>query len=291
MMCWRKCLISDQIRKSEYFSPNPSLPWFSKEVLDFKQTGTKSIAGQLLHSYSYQAVMINVSMYLQSLLDTAVSLGASTHRIALPKSTNLAGTLRYATDIVRFYVRATPISAFVNATGISARTLVPDESVFPIRGQTVLVKGEAKGITTVDAVLSNPGPETPNLTYILPRPYSGTTILGGMKTKGDWKGEVSAKTTKMILGNTKTLAPELLNEKGEFEVLSSQVGLRPGREGGARVEVEEVQVGIGAGKKMVVCHAYGHSGAGYQKSVGSAKKVVKLLGEYFQINEGGRARL
>lgn len=67
---------------------------------------------------------------------------------------------------------------------------------------------------------------------------------------------VCDKTTSDILRGCKALAPELVGENGEFEVLSSQVGLRPSRKGGPRVEVEILKAG------EVVVHSYGHSGAG-----------------------------
>lgn len=67
---------------------------------------------------------------------------------------------------------------------------------------------------------------------------------------------VCDETTVKILEGCKGLAPELLRENGEFEVLSSQVGLRPSRKGGPRVEVEVLEGG------EVVVHSYGHSGAG-----------------------------
>jgi len=67
---------------------------------------------------------------------------------------------------------------------------------------------------------------------------------------------VSDETTKSILQGCKVLAPELLSEDGEFEVLSVQCGLRPAREGGPRVEGEIVD-----GRWKVV-HSYGHAGAG-----------------------------
>jgi D-amino-acid oxidase len=40
------------------------------------------------------------------------------------------------------------------------------------------------------------------------------------------------------------------------------------------VEIEELD-------GVVVCHAYGHAGAGYQNSVRWANKVVRLLGKTF----------
>ena len=62
--------------------------------------------------------------------------------------------------------------------------------------------------------------------------------------------------TNRILEGCKMLAPELLDEKGEFEVLSAQCGLRPGRQGGARVAKETVE------DRFKVVHSYGHAGAG-----------------------------
>lgn len=63
-------------------------------------------------------------------------------------------------------------------------------------------------------------------------------------------------TTKAILKGCKPLAPELLNENGEFEILSVQCGLRPSRNGGPRVESEVLD------GSFAVVHSYGHAGAG-----------------------------
>lgn len=69
--------------------------------------------------------------------------------------------------------------------------------------------------------------------------------------------DVDANTTRLILERAKILAPELLDPRtGKFDVVSEQVGFRPSRKGGPRVEVENV------GGRVVV-HSYGHSGAGY----------------------------
>lgn len=161
--------------------------------------------------------------------------------------------------------------------------MVPDENIYPVRGQTIIVKGLAKGITTIDAAPpSSLGQDAPGIIYILPRPHSNTTVIGGTKQKHSWNGIPNSQTTKEILEAAREWTPELLNEKREFEVLSEQVGLRPGRKGGVRVEMEVYEKG-----KVVVCHAYGHGGGGFQKSIGSAKKVVKLLGEYFGNNVQG----
>lgn len=67
---------------------------------------------------------------------------------------------------------------------------------------------------------------------------------------------MSDDTTRSILNGCKVLAPELLNERGCFDVLSVQCGLRPSRKGGPRIEQEIVD------KNFAVVHSYGHAGAG-----------------------------
>ena len=63
----------------------------------------------------------------------------------------------------------------MNASGLGAKELVPDHTMFPVRGQTVLVKGEAKYANTMN-----------ENRYVIPRPGSGTTILGGTREVGNW---------------------------------------------------------------------------------------------------------
>jgi D-amino-acid oxidase len=228
-------------------------------------------------------------MYLHYLYETVRSLGAIDIRATLPRCSTFSETLQTAADVMKSHLyelghtEVPQISAFVNATGISALNLVPDPALYPIRGQTVTVAGEASQITTIDAFPSDPAPSSTPIMYILPRPHSNTTVLGGTKQIGDWNAKPDLQTTDDILRRAKEWAPELLNKEGEFEVLSVQVGLRPGRKGGARVEIESLD-------GLVVCHAYGHAGAGYQNSVGSANKVVQLLEKWFQETKIGESK-
>lgn len=261
------------LRKSRYFSASKTAPWYSTAVLDYKNTPQESLEPGIQHGHTYTSVMINAPMYLNYLLETARQLGVQEIRGELPSSSNLTESLRVAEKLVEMHYNGQqqdPISAFVNATGICALEFVPDPDIYPVRGQTITVAGEAKQITTIEAYSSPEGTGTP-IMYVLPRPHSNTTILGGTKEVGNWSADPDPKTTDDILRRTREWAPELLNEKGEFDILSVQVGLRPARKGGVRVEVERLG-------EYVVCHAYGHAGAGYQNSVGSANKVVRLLG-------------
>jgi hypothetical protein len=57
-----------------------------------------------------------------------------------------------------------------------------------------------------------------------------------------------------------------------------QVGLRPYRDDGVRLESEKTNDG------MTIIHCYGHSGSGVTLSWGCAKDVVQLVREYCPLN-------
>jgi D-amino-acid oxidase len=74
------------------------------------------------------------------------------------------------------------------------------------------------------------------------------------------------------------IAPQLVKEGQGIEgldIIRHGVGLRPLREGGPRVEKDEV-----AGVKIV--HNYGHGGFGYQASFGCAGTAVSLVKQVLQ---------
>jgi hypothetical protein len=100
-------------------------------------------------------------------------------------------------------------------------------------------------------------------------------ILGGTFLKDDWSTVPDLQVAERILKNAYTLCPELSGRKGweEIEVVKHNVGLRPCREGGARIELETRTVGLenplvprkarGGERKVAVVHAYGIGPAGY----------------------------
>ena len=225
---------------------------------------------------------INVPQYLAYLLSQAQSQGVEIVKARLDTSKGFLHALKEAEDLVFSSSHSQPqgsansssskpVACFINATGLGALTLCKDTSMFPIRGQTVLVKGEAH--STITRAGSN------YRAYCIPRPGSGTTILGGTKDEGVWDSKPDATATEVILKRNACQVPELLTgDDGGFEVLSVQCGLRPGRKGGPRVEGEVIV----EGGRVRVVHSYCHAGAGYQNSVGSARKVVRLVGESVQ---------
>ena len=75
---------------------------------------------------------------------------------------------------------------------------------------------------------------------------------------GSWDTSIHHETTLRILKNAYESMPELSKGQGweKIEIVSSNVGLRPARRGGARMELEEVKVKKGGPERKVgVVHA------------------------------------
>lgn len=166
------------------------------------------------------------------------------------------------------------VFAVINCGGLSARHFLPSleaEKLFPIKGQTVVVKGQAIDAYTY---VSIPGVSDDEMLYVIPR-SGDTTLLGGCKQVGNWDEKVDEGLNERIMSRVKgeRLAEELLTgEDGGFEVMRQQVGFRPGRKGGPRVEVEREKIG-----GVWVVHSYGHGSGGFQASIGCAERVVELV--------------
>lgn len=266
-----------QIDSYEYWDKSPDYDiWYAPHVEAFRQLSVdqkpivavneraESGAPRVTCGGYYRAMSINVPRYLLYVQEEARAQGVEVIKARLPTSNGFSAALQEAEILSRAAGRPKP-SCYINATGLGAKKLCGDEAMYPIRGQTVLVKGEAA--STITRVGDG------YRAYCIPRPGSGTTILGGTKEENVWDETPDPAITEQILKHNAWQIPELLTgPDGGFEVLSVQCGLRPARRVGPRMERENL------GDKKVV-HAYGHAGAGYQNSVGSARMVVGMVGE------------
>jgi D-amino-acid oxidase len=118
-------------------------------------------------------------------------------------------------------------------------------------------------------------------TYIIPRPGSEShVILGGTYIADNYSSLVDLPTSERILQECFKLCPGLAGP-GEgktwrdIEIVSHNVGLRPSRHGGARLELEKRTLGAGENadllpkaarcepRDVAVVHAYGIGGSGY----------------------------
>ena len=201
--------------------------WWRHVVCDFRVLPPAELPAGTVFGVGYSTFAINPTVYMQYMLSAAVALGAKTQRRKLGRLGELGG-------------------AVVNCSGFAAGVLVGDAAVTPTKGQTVLVAGEASRMVfreTADAWHD----------VVIVRPGAGT-ILGVSKSYGDMSAEEDEEVTRRILERGREMAPELL-AGGEFRVLRVNVGRRPARNGGVRIEVEKSTGGV-------VVHQYGHGGGG-----------------------------
>ncbi|KAK7059669.1 D-amino-acid oxidase [Favolaschia claudopus] len=229
----------------------------------------------------FTTFFIDVPRYLVWLMDRFLILGGKAFRATLPSLSVLLSKDNCPT-IAPFPPTSTnPTPSFnpvaiLNCTGIGALSLgdVLDTDVFPTRGEVLILRAPwiKHGLTHY----YNDG----HLSYVLPR-QSGDVILGGTFQVGDWHPTSRPETVKSIKERGIEAYPELLPEgKREFrniqdlEVVEECVGLRPTRKGGIRLEVTTLNA---HSRSVPVVHNYGHGGAGYQSSWGSAKMAVELL--------------
>lgn len=149
-----------------------------------------------------------------------------------------------------------------NCTGNGARDLADDDSCHPVRGQVVVVS--APGVKQCISYWS----ETES-TYIIPRPESqmNEVVLGGFYQHGN--GDLASYKHEVddILKRVAAICPEMQQHFGN--IMRVVTGLRPGRDGGPRVEREDH-----------VVHVYGAGGCGYLMGLGMAHKAVGLALEY-----------
>ena len=141
---------------------------------DFSYVPTDQLPRDIQSAARFTTICINVPRHLEYLLDSFIAAGGKLIKARLPTDKGLPGALTSAASLARTQVPHEVLS-FVNASGLGAKQLVLDDAMFAVRGQTVLVKGETKYAKTMN-----------DDRYVIPRPASGTTILGGTRDVGNW---------------------------------------------------------------------------------------------------------
>ncbi|KAG2220124.1 hypothetical protein INT45_006152 [Circinella minor] len=236
-------------------------PWWKSVVPGFQVIPKHELPPKTALGYRFTTVLINPERYLKWLQAQFVALGGKRIHIALSSITEAMDDEQNSVDIV------------INCTGMHSAWLggVKDKNIKPIRGQNVLVRANhirrTISMKTKDAY-----------TYIIPR-SDGTVILGTTKEEESTNTKPNKALAKDIMERAVKYCPDLTNGKGikRLDVVDHIVGIRPGREGGPRVENEFKT--SPSGKPILVTHNYGHDGSGYQSSWGSAKHTIQLVEE------------
>jgi len=155
-----------------------------------------------------------------------------------------------------------PRGVVVNCTGLSARALVPDPAVRPVRGQVVLLADPGLTEWCCDTESDQ------RLLYVLPR--GRAVVVGGTAEDGVWGVTPDPQVARRLLERARRVVPQL----ADVPVLGHRVGLRPARPQ-VRLDVEH-RGGEDPGHTVV--HCYGHGGSGLTLSWGCAADVVAAVG-------------
>ena len=238
-------------------------PWWSTYVRSYERICPADLPPNTAFGVRFDTFTIEVQTYLAYLLRRIKSLGGQVTRARLPADKGFVAAVEVASDVLGLLPR-TRFWAVINASGLQSRDLVKDTTLYPIRGQIVQVRGVA------NYCITRLGVEENQRIAVMPRPTAGITVIGVTVEPDVASTEIDQARVPELLNAAKPYCPELLDGDGEFDIASIGVGIRPGRRGGARIELEEID-------DLKVVHAYGVAGAGYQNSIGIARKVLKLL--------------
>jgi D-amino-acid oxidase len=149
---------------------------------------------------------------------------------------------------------ALPHDVVFNCTGLGARDLCADDAVRPVRGQIAVVGPHPE----MDWSIKHEG------FYVYPR--RDDTVLGGTTEADVWDEVTEVEAIDRIIEGNQCILPDLRRS----DIRRTYAGLRPFRDGGARIECESVP-------GMPIVHNYGHGGAGVTLSWGSAREAVALV--------------
>ncbi|KAK4941380.1 hypothetical protein LTR10_018649 [Elasticomyces elasticus] len=234
------------VTATEYFTDrkNDDSIWYKDFLPDYKLLPLASLPPGCKIGFSFQTCLANPDVFLPWLKKKLESLGVNFIR-------KVIGSLLEAKEL-------TGASIIVNASGLGAKSLANDEAVTGYRGQTMFVKSDYDEVRLIN------GHE---YTYVIPRMFSGGVILGGISQENNVDGAIDTSLRQDILRRVNRMTGNAFAHINlETDVVKDMVGVRPGRKGGIRVELEGD-----------IVHAYGFKGAGYVHSFGAAAKVKRLV--------------
>ncbi|ESX02813.1 hypothetical protein KL918_002415 [Ogataea parapolymorpha] len=200
------------------------------------------------HIYKFDTFTISPPQYLAYLANELLKLGVAIQR----------GVVRNFEDVAADYV--------INCTGIQYNNIdgCHDAALRPIRGHTLLIENTLP--YQVMFKENNPVEEGEFL-MLFPR-KEGCAVLGGIydahspafdtSVHADYVERLQAKATKHL--------PEL---QGEIRVLKHNIGFRPHRDGGVRIEFDP--------ENPKLIHNYGCSNLGFTESWACAQEVFDLI--------------
>ncbi|ODV60265.1 FAD-dependent oxidoreductase [Ascoidea rubescens DSM 1968] len=254
---------------------NYEFPWFVDFVEGFEMINDRSkLPDDCKFGFKFSGLTATTTIYLYYLLNKCVELGVTYKRYKLD----------HINDAFSLHHSGEKSDYVINCTGLLAGKLngVNDPLVYPVRGQTLLVTNTPKKQLTV----SNFEGYDDEMLYIIPRKEGGT-ILGGCFQKHSTVQEVDTALIQRISERAVKYCPELIDpsinhNKNYLDIVKVNVGFRPYRKGGPRIEIDK--------QNSKIIHNYGAGGSGYQSSYGMSGKTIELLEKSIKLN-GSKSKL
>ena len=216
-------------------------PWWHDCVPEYRRLTRDELPAGYCGGFAWTTAIIETPIYVPWLMSQYERLGGVIERRGLH---HLSEALAEA-DVV------------ISCTGLGARELARDPSVYPSRGQLVRIEQFGLDQFAIDEGRAD------GLAYVIPR--SRDVILGGTADDHVERLEPEPATADAIIRRCAVLVPEV----AKANVIGHLVGLRP-RRPAVRLELERRD-----GKAVI--HNYGHGGAGISLSWGCAQEVVELV--------------
>ncbi|KAF8970428.1 D-aspartate oxidase [Flammula alnicola] len=272
-----------RIPQTEYFSVSREKPEPLEKMPNFRNLKPEELIPGAISGVTFTTITIDVPIYLNYLLTRFCAQGG---RILRGSILHINQLLEGGTRLFAGGSKHDPLpEAVIVCIGLGARFLggIEDKKMYPIRGQTVLVRAPWVRFGRTETI-----DDSGACTYIIPR-RSSDVIVGGTRVANDWFPRPRPDITLDILTRGLALCPELAPPEIRAirkptlddilpHVIDEGCGLRPAREGGIRLEVEWVDgAKVNREGKVPIIHNYGHGGYGYQASWGCADKVLELL--------------
>lgn len=216
-------------------------------VPDFREVSQRQLQEMNLarykHGYAFTTVVSQSSKFLRWLMFKFREAGGK----VVEKTVHDLSELQMSYDIV------------VNCSGLRANEVSGDDTCFPIKGQLV----------HLDCPWQKQFFFADDNIYLVP--HDNKLIVGGVRMKGNHVLVVDPNIRDSILARAQELFPQIKGAK----VIGDWVGLRPGRQSGVRLELEELD--CGNGNTLTVVHNYGHAGHGITLGWGCGKHAAGLV--------------
>jgi D-amino-acid oxidase len=266
-MRWLTLICVQTVTVQEYWdhpTHDESDEWYATAVPHFRPLDTKELPPGTVKGNTFTAISVNPDKYLHWIVESL----QTNHKVRIIRAT--LGSLEEAKTI-------TGCNVLVNASGLGAKDLANDPKVIGVRGQTMFVdcpRDPKEPSKVIDKeVRIRRGTE---YTYVLPRMLSGGVIIGGVEEEGSTNTDINGDLQRDIIERVNIMTNGWFSDLKLSDVRKNIVGVRPGREGGYRIEKADDAI-----------HAYGFGGAGYRYSIGAANIVVDLVQKLQEL----RARL